>query len=162
MNAITCRTLQADDADTVYAIAAEAWRFTYDGIFTPAFIDQFVQTNYAPEQLRRAAARAASGDTHFEVALDEDQLIGLCQLGITAQGAKLFRIYLRPHYIGQGVGRMLLQRAEAFVRNQGLSSYGCFVHHKNERGKQFYLRNGFHHQSERDDDDEWYMEKHFV
>ena len=162
MNAITCRMFQADDADAVYAIAAEAWRFTYDGIFPPAFIDQFIQTNYAPEQLHRAAARAASGDTHFEVALDEKQLIGFCQLGITAQGAELFRIYLRPDCIGRGVGRMLLQRAEAFVHNRGLSSYGCFVHQKNERGKQFYLRNGFHHQPERDDTDDWYMEKRLL
>ena len=35
----------------------------------------------------------------------------------------------------------------------------CYVHAKNEQGKRFYMRHGFHRQPERDEDDEWYMDK---
>ena len=42
---------------------------------------------------------------------------------------------------------------------QGLSTYFCFVHQDNELGKRFYLRNSFRHITEKDHDDEWYMEK---
>jgi len=159
MPTITYRTFQPDDAEAVHATAAEAWQFTYATIFTPAFIEQFVQTYYAPDRLRETAAHIATGRTWFEVALDGNQVVGFCQVGITDRGAELWRIYLRPLYIGQGVGGVLLHHAEAFVRGRGLSSYSCFVHAKNDRGKQFYLRNGFEHYPERDRDDEWYMEK---
>jgi hypothetical protein len=33
------------------------------------------------------------------------------------------------------------------------------VHNANDLGKSFYLRNGFTHVSEKDDKEEWYMEK---
>jgi ribosomal protein S18 acetylase RimI-like enzyme len=159
MGTITYRTLQADDAEAVRDTAAEAWQFTYAAIFAPAFIEHFVDTYYAPDRLRETASHAATGHTWFEVALDGNQVIGFCQVGITDHGAELWRIYLRPAYIGQGAGRALLHHAEEFVRSRGLSSYSCFVRAKNDRGKQFYLRNGFVHDPERERDDEWFMEK---
>lgn len=48
------------------------------------------KSNYVPEQRRHAAEQAATGHIHFDVALDADQLIGFCQLGITAHDAQLF------------------------------------------------------------------------
>ncbi|MDW8234901.1 MAG: GNAT family N-acetyltransferase, partial [Roseiflexaceae bacterium] len=74
-------------------------------------------------------------------------------------GAQLFRIYLLPTYIGRGIGSGLLQRGEAFLRDQGVDSYFCYVHKDNELGKRFYLRQGFVHRAGLDRDDEWYMEK---
>ena len=95
----------------------------------------------------------------FDLALDGDQIVGFCNIGATSRGAELFRIYLRPGYIGTGVGSRLLERGEQFVRAQGLPSYYCFVHRDNELGKRFYFRRGFRHVPALDREDEWYMEK---
>lgn len=159
MSTIHYRPIQASDADAVFAVAQEAWRFTYASIFDPAFIEQFVSRNYAPEQLRALVPRVDSGALFFDVAVDADQVVGFCHIGVAAQGAQLFRIYLLPAYIGRGIGSGLLQRGEAFLQSRGLDSYFCFVHKNNELGKRFYLRQGFIHRAERDQDDEWYMEK---
>ena len=64
-----------------------------------------------------------------------------------------------PEFIGQGIGGLLLARGEQYLRKQGFSSYFCFVHSANEAGKRFYEKQGFQHVAERDDNDEWFMEK---
>ena len=75
---------------------------------------------------------------------------------------KLYRIYLLPDYIGQGLGRRLLERGETFLLEHGINTYFCFVHKDNEMGKRFYIRSGFQHIPEKDHDDEWNMEKNLA
>ncbi|MCS6840509.1 MAG: GNAT family N-acetyltransferase [Roseiflexaceae bacterium] len=159
MSTIHYRPIQASDANAVFAVAQEAWRFTYASIFDPAFIDQFVRRNYAPDHLRALVPLVDSNSLFFDVAVDAGQVVGFCNVGITPQGAQLFRIYLLPAYVGRGIGSELLRRGEEFVRGQGQGSYFCFVHKDNELGKRFYLRRGFIHRAELDQDAEWYMEK---
>jgi ribosomal protein S18 acetylase RimI-like enzyme len=159
MDAIVYRSLQTSDVDAVCAVAREAWQFTYATLFDPAFIDQFVRTHYAPERLRTLVPLVEAHQMFFTVALDADQIIGFCHMGLTARGAELFRIYLRPAYIGRGIGSTLLERGEGFLRTRAFLTYYCFVHKNNELGKRFYLRHGFRHRPESDQHDEWYMEK---
>ena len=159
MSSISYRALRTEDAEAVFDAAWEAWRFTYATIFDPVFVDQFVRTNYAPDRLRALVPAVAAQQMFFDVALDGDRIIGFCHIGVTPRGAELFRIYLRPAYIGMGVGSRLLERGEHLLRTQRVSSYHCFVHKDNELGKRFYLRQGFRHVPGSDRDDEWYMEK---
>jgi GNAT superfamily N-acetyltransferase len=159
MSSIRYRPLQAEDVDAVFDVAWEAWRFTYATIFDTAFVDQFVRTNYAPDRLRPLVPAVTAQQMIFDVALDGDRIVGFCHIGVTPRGAELFRIYLRPSYIGTGVGSGLLERGEQFLRTRRVSSYHCFVHKDNEHGKRFYLRRGFRHVPGLDRDEEWYMEK---
>ena len=156
---MTIRQFTGEDADGVYAAALEAWQYTYGNIFDAQFIENFVRTNYAPERLATVVPRLESGQMFFHVAVCDSQIAGFCHIGITDHGAELFRIYLRPSYIGQGIGSKLLSLGEAWAAAHGAHTLYCFVHKDNELGKQFYLRNGFRHVAERDHDDEWYMEK---
>jgi ribosomal protein S18 acetylase RimI-like enzyme len=86
-------------------------------------------------------------------------VVGFWHIAQTKQGMKLLRIYLRPGYIGKGIGRTLLRQGEEFIKSRGYHSYFCFVHKDNELGKGFYLRNGFTHLVENDQEDDWHMEK---
>jgi len=56
---------------------------------------------------------------------------------------ELFRIYLDPAIIGQGLGKDLLEKVENFVRNTGEKSYIVGVHEKNIIGLNFYKKMGF-------------------
>jgi ribosomal protein S18 acetylase RimI-like enzyme len=159
MDAIVYRSLRTSDVDAVFVVARDAWQFTYATIFDPAFIDQFVRTNYAPERLRALVPLVEAHQMFFDVALDADQIIGFCNIGLAARAAELFRIYLRPSYIGCGIGSTLLERGEGSMRTRGFPTYYCFVHKDNELGKRFYLRHGFRHRPESDQNDEWHMEK---
>ncbi len=45
------------------------------------------------------------------------------------------------------------------MTGHGATTLHCFVHKDNALGMHFYLRNGFVHTRERDQGDEWSMEK---
>jgi len=159
---VIVRPLREEDASSIHAVALEAWQYTYRSIFEQEFIENFVNRNYAPEAIISLFPRLQSGTMYFYVAEHESKIIGFCNIGINEQAAELYRIYLLPFYIGQGIGQKLLKLGEKFIAENGISIYHCFVHKNNEIGKRFYLRSGFQHIAEKDHDDEWFMEKRIV
>jgi ribosomal protein S18 acetylase RimI-like enzyme len=156
---IILRPIRESDAPNIRAVALEAWQYTYRNIFDKQFIENFVNRNYAPERILALFPRLQSGTMDFNVAEDESKIIGFCNIGIDGQVAELYRIYLLPAYIGQRLGQRLLELGEKYLVEHGISTYSCFVHKENEIGKRFYLRSGFQHIAEKDQDDEWYMQK---
>ena len=147
------------DAPNIHAVALESWRHTYRTIFDQQFIENFVNKNYAAEAIVSLLPRIQSGSMFFYIAEYGSKIIGFCNIGINNKSAELYRIYLLPAYIGQGVGQKLLELGEAFVIEHGINSYFCFVHKNNEIGKRFYLNSSFKHIPEKDKDEEWCMEK---
>lgn len=162
MTEIVFRQIQGSDAPGIQGVALETWRYTYDAIFDQEFIENFVRRNYAPEVTLSLLPRIHSGNMFFHVAIQESKVVGFCNIDLTGEGAQLLRIYLLPSHIGQGFGRKLLHLGEEFVIVHGLGSYFCFVHQDNELGKRFYLRNGFQHITEKDNNGEWYMQKRLL
>ena len=156
---VILRPIRESDAPTIHAVALDAWQYTYRTIFDQQFIENFVNQNYAPEAIVSLVPHLHSGTMYFYVAEHESKVIGFCHIGINQQAAILYRIYLLPAYIGQGIGRKLLEFGEMFLMEHGIDTYFCFVHKNNEIGKRFYLRQGFKHIPEQDRGDEWYMEK---
>lgn len=156
---ITYRTFTAADAEAVCIVARAAWDATYAGIFTPEFIAGYVGKHYTPERLCELVPLIEAGRMAFDVALADAAVVGFCNLGITKAGPELFRIYLLPAQIGQGIGTALLMRSEAFVRAQGFDHYRCYVHKDNLSGRRFYNRQGFQRLPAADHEDEWCMVK---
>lgn len=156
---ITYRSFSAADADAVCVVAHTAWAYTYAEIFTPAFIAGYVGTHYTPERLCELLPLIEAGRMMFDVAIADNTVVGFCNLGVTKLGPELFRIYLLPKQIGQGIGAALLARSEAFVRAQGSDAYRCYVHKANLIGRRFYDRQGFQRLPEADHDDEWCLVK---
>jgi ribosomal protein S18 acetylase RimI-like enzyme len=159
LNHVTLRPIRESDVPNLHAVALEAWQYTYRMIFDPQFIENFVNRNYAPEAILSLFPRIQSGFMFFYVAEHKAKVIGFCNIGINKQIAELYRIYLLPTYLGQGIGRRFLELGETFVVAHGIDSYSCFVHKSNEIGKRFYLASDFKHVAEKDREDEWFMEK---
>ncbi len=162
MSDITYRQFVADDGPAVAALALTAWQATYRDIYDARFIEDFVRRNYAPEGLAALVPHLEAGDMFFHVAVDQATIVGFCHIGLTHHAAVLYRIYLHPASIGRGIGGRLLRLGEAFVRAHGMQTLVCSVHKENNLGKHFYLRHAFRHKPERDQDDEWYLEKELL
>jgi diamine N-acetyltransferase len=159
LTGIVVRQFRETDASAIYTVALESWRYTYRNIFSEEFIEDFVRRHYAPELTSSLLPRIDSGEMFFHVAEERTQLVGFCNLWVNKKRAELLRIYLLPSHIGQGLGQKLLRAGEAFLAARHFNTYFCFVHKNNEIGKRFYLKNGFRHITEKDHDDQWYMEK---
>jgi ribosomal protein S18 acetylase RimI-like enzyme len=159
MSQITFQQYRPEFASGVQAVALTAWQHTYKDIFDAAFIYAFVNRNYSAQALDNSLPRLAAGKEFFEVALEGDEVIGFSNIGDRGAGWELFRIYISPKVLGQGVGKLLSIHGEDFLRSKGAADYFCFVHKDNQLGKDFYIKSGFVHRPEKDKTDEWFMHK---
>ena len=156
---IQYRTFRKKDAEAVKNVAMESWKYIYKDIFSLDKIENFVEKNYSIDGLVKLLPRIESGEMFFSVVLDDNQIIGFCNIADGGQGMRILRIYLLPDYFRKGIGKKLLELGEGFIKSKNVRKYFCFVNEKNEIGINFYEKNGFIHMLERDKEGEWYMEK---
>ncbi len=151
---VTFEQAQQSDVEGIQHVAAESWRATYKGIFSPEFITDFLARAYSMEGLSRSVRNP---EHIFLVARDGPQVVGFCHYGVGRQGPELFRMYVLPGYWRTGTGTGFLRLLESGLAGQGVAAYYCYVHSRNEIGKAFYLQRGFVHEPTRDRDHEWCM-----
>ena len=141
MTPVAVRDATADDAEAIARVATASWRDTYRDIFEAEFIEQFLATNYSPESLTAAVARAeARDDTHFLVAERGGEIVAFANFGVGPRGPELGRIYADPAHYGTGAGSALM---DALEDRLDVDSYVLDVHSRNTRGRDFYDRRGF-------------------
>jgi [ribosomal protein S5]-alanine N-acetyltransferase len=140
---VSVRDALASDAHAIAGVARASWAETYQGIFEPAFIGEFLDANYQPAALAEQASRAAGlPDGHFLVAERDEAVVAFAQFGVGPRGPELFRIYADPAHFGSGAGSALLDELHRRLAGR-VDSYVVEVHPENERGRAFYDRNGF-------------------
>src|ERR1700756_5745053 len=120
------RNGRAEDADRLAVLAVHVWLHTYatDGINDLAA--QYVLSELTPEKYSRSLSETA---THFFVAENDQNLLGFavvefgapCPTGASSS-AELRTLYVQDHHVGQGVGKALLQVAEAKAREHSGSA----------------------------------------
>lgn len=141
---IKYRNLCKSDFKKIYEVAIEAWNYTYKDIFTSSYIKNYVDKFYSKETMEKQFPLIGKGEMFFEVAEENKNIIGFCNIEIKADDkAELLRIYLKPLYIGKGVGKKLLLHGEEFLISKGVRKLYCYAHKENKLGRQFYLKNGF-------------------
>ncbi|MFN8487643.1 MAG: GNAT family N-acetyltransferase [Caldilineaceae bacterium] len=159
MNTISYAKAQSTDIAGIQQVAAESWRATYANIFTEEFIRDFLDDAYNAPSLARSVQ---DEQACFVVAKVGEQIIGFGHGGPSSLGAMLYRLYLLPAYWRQGVGGGLLERVEAWFRENKLAGYSCYVHSQNEIGKAFYQKQGFVHVADKDQEGEWCLWKNLT
>lgn len=108
-------------------------------VCTPAFTAEQAQ------RLRVAARRPFENGIFVLEELDE--FIGYVWVAVRMdlQGpyGSVDQVYLREPYRRQGLGKMLLQAAHAFIESQGLSVARLYVTRDNEDAVRLYEREGY-------------------
>jgi ribosomal protein S18 acetylase RimI-like enzyme len=140
---ITIRKPDLEDVPQIRAVGSASWRATYTGIFPDAFIENVLEQWWSEANFQRSIPNAAM--CHL-VAERDGQIIGTL-LGNVDPGEEgqvhLFRLYIHPDYVGQGIGKQLWQ---AYLQHlaPGVKRVDLGVEPQNERAIQFYTRLGFH------------------
>jgi [ribosomal protein S5]-alanine N-acetyltransferase len=138
---VTVRDARAGDATAIERVARASWTDTYRDILEPAFIEDFLARNYAPDVLAAATERASErDDAQFLVAERDGQVVAYAHYGIGPRGPELYRMYASPAHYGTGAGSALLDELE---RRIDVDAYVLDVHARNVRGRAFYDRRGF-------------------
>ena len=147
------REIQLDEIELILPLAMKSWKYTYKNIYSEDFIENYVNRAYRKESLQNIKEQSRKGLTLFVVLVNQlnGNLVGFAQVGYDrfwesgekALPLRLFRIYLDPAILGRGLGSLLLEKVEEFVRKTGEKSYIVGVHENNSIGLRFYEKMGF-------------------
>lgn len=141
------RAGQASDADRLAVLAVQVWLHTYATKGINNDVAQYVLSELTVEKF---SARLAEPETKMLVAECSEGLVGFAavKFGFSCpSGARsvveLQTLYVQEHFIGQGIGRSLLEAAEAMAREQATSPLWLTVNAQNARAIAFYARQGY-------------------
>jgi GNAT superfamily N-acetyltransferase len=82
-------------------------------------------------------------DRQVTVVESEDALVGVLVLGVTGDGFLIHNVAVHPSHRGKGLGRALLELAEAEARRAGFNSIYIYTHEGLAESLALYARIGY-------------------
>lgn len=146
-HSLQIRPGRSDDADRLAVLATQVWLHTYatDGVTNE--IAQYLLSELTVEKF---SASLVEPQTSLLVAEYGECLVGFAAVkfgaacpSVTESVVELQTLYVQEHFIGQGIGKSLLQAAEAGARERSASPLWLTVNAKNDRAITFYARQGY-------------------
>ncbi|KKQ77441.1 MAG: acetyltransferase [Parcubacteria group bacterium GW2011_GWC1_38_6] len=77
------------------------------------------------------------------LAISNNKIVGCIFIVEDGWNAFLWRLSVRKKYRRQGIGKMLIQKAEEIIRKRGIKESSIFVDTKNDYLKQWYKKQGY-------------------
>lgn len=137
----TVRAATTEDLPDVEAVARDAWYAAYGGFLEPQRVEAGVTGNYDEDIL---AAAVEHDDIEFLVAIADGEVVGFASAEQTwADEVELHTLYVHPDRWGEGIGSALLERVDAWAREQGVDRVVCAVFADNAVGRGFLEARGF-------------------
>ena len=137
-----------DDAKTLAGFGEKAFYDSFATANTEENIRLYLRRTYSPEiQL----SELTNPEIVFLIAEIENEIVGYVKINLNSrdgsvqgsQTIEIERIYAAKEYIGQGVGRSLMQASIQEAKKRGCDSLWLGVWEKNPRAIDFYRKWGF-------------------
>ncbi|SHN53988.1 MULTISPECIES: GNAT family N-acetyltransferase [Paenibacillus] len=140
---ITIRFVSNEDIPHIQSIAHETWNYTYKGIYSEAYIQNFLSRAYSIENLSRTVERELqSAKRSFLIAEYNGEVVGYAQTRqVNEEEYELLRIYIRPEYHKMGIGKEFIKRFIQVLNP--INKLFAWVGKENHRGRAFYEKSGF-------------------
>jgi Acetyltransferases, including N-acetylases of ribosomal proteins len=139
MPELTVRPALVSDAREIAQVQQESWVKAYAGLLPEGF-----PLRDEEERIALWAQRIVTYPCHTLVAEVDKAIVGVIfWVTLSAYQAEIGSLYLHPFYWGQGIGRRLLERVLADLRQEKLLRVSLWVMSGNIRAERFYLANGF-------------------
>ena len=141
------RLATPEDANNLSALATQVWLHTYA---TEGIRNQI--SNYVLNELSAASFRKIITAGQQKVFLYETQKLlrayviinpfSTCPCDPSIE-TELDTIYVQEHFMGQGIGRLLLEEVRRWCRAEGISAFWLATYHGNLPAQAFYKKLGF-------------------
>jgi ribosomal protein S18 acetylase RimI-like enzyme len=143
---LTLRPATAADAPLIAALHAASWQATYRGLLPAAFLEREVGDERAAWWRARMEAPGSERRLVLIAELDETTPVGfVCveQQPDSPWGVLLDNLHALPAHQGVGVGKRLMQAAQAWARSRGETQLYLYVLEGNAPAIAFYERQGW-------------------
>ena len=119
-----------DDAEAVAACVGAAYRHYIERIGKPPgpMLEDYAQV------IRQRQVAVAEID---------GAIVGVLVLAVTEEGQCLENVAVDPAFHGRGIGRALLERAEAEARRRGFAAIYLYTHEKTTENQALYSKIGY-------------------
>ncbi|MFZ6848369.1 GNAT family N-acetyltransferase [Undibacterium sp. RuRC25W] len=149
------RSAGSHDAQRLAVLALQVWLHTYAWSGVSDLIASYVLSELTPAKF---VGLLADTKQHVIVAEHEDHLLGFAVInsasayigeeavgdtGGNTKAIELATLYVQAHFIGQGVGRELIEAAQNWAREHDDSVLWLKVNAQNHHAKAFYSRLGY-------------------
>lgn len=134
------------DAYRVAEVHVRSWRSAYRGLLDQDYLDGLTAEAWASRyDFGRVGLRVPS----TLVAVRDDTVcgfasVGLCRDDDLADLGELMALYVDPHHLRTGTGRLLIEAARARLAARGFTGAVVWVLRDNHRARRFYERDGWH------------------
>jgi ribosomal protein S18 acetylase RimI-like enzyme len=134
------------DAPVLARIHVDSWRAAYRGLIPDPYLERFTY-QWREESFRQSLAANAEETYLIQ---QNDQVVGLLTLGAArdsdvdvSRTGEIWGIYLLPNYWRKGIGKKVVQEAEAMLKSREYETIILWVLEKNQQARQFYEAMGF-------------------
>ncbi|MEC0129152.1 GNAT family N-acetyltransferase [Paenibacillus pabuli] len=140
---VTIRFVSNEDIPHIQSIAQETWNYTYKGIYSEEYIQNFLSRAYSDENLSRSVDRdLQSAHRSFLIAEFNGKVVGYAQTSqVQEEEYELLRIYIRPEYHKMGIGKEFIQKFTQDLKP--INKLFAWVGKENHIGRAFYEKSGF-------------------
>lgn len=131
------RLARPEDLDGVLDVGRETWHATYVPLVGEAYVRKVFALWWTAD-----ATLAAISDGRVWVAEVDGKIVGMSMYGIEDRTADIWKLYVRPDFQGQGIGRSLLNGILEATR-QSTDRVVLAYMDGNDQTRAFYDRMGF-------------------
>lgn len=138
--------MEADDAQTIAALAGVIWRAHYSSIIAGAQIEYMLRQRYDPARIR---LELAQGGIAWDKLVVNGALAGYASYHVPARASggaaemKLDKLYVHHDHQRHGYGGLLVGRAVAAARARGCATLMLSVNKANANAIAAYAKYGF-------------------
>lgn len=129
------------DARVLARIHVDSWRAAYRGLIPDTYLERFTYQG-REESFRRSLA--ANAEETYLIRQD-DKVVSLLTIGAArdsdmdvSRTGEIWGIYLLPNYWRKGIGKKVVQEAEAILQSREYETIILWVLEKNEQARHFY------------------------
>jgi ribosomal protein S18 acetylase RimI-like enzyme len=150
---INIRSAVLEDAETLAVLAIQVWLTTYafDGIH-PSFA-RYLSNVFTTAEFSRLIGDA---NTVILVAERDRHLIGFIQVAVgqstplsnSERQAEISHLYVQGPFCGNGLGSLLLRKAEQRLVQLGIPTVWLTTWYANERARKFYAKHKYEDRGE--------------
>jgi ribosomal protein S18 acetylase RimI-like enzyme len=137
------------DLDLLVTLGRETYYDSFAAMNSKETMTLYLESAFHPNKLKQ---EIENKDSHFYIAYEGKIPAAYLKLNLApsqtdindADSIEIERIYVKKEFMGQGIGKALIQFSQEIGQKMGCSYAWLGVWEQNDQGIEFYKKNGFH------------------